>query len=876
MGRLKNRLQNPLAIAPRPRPHAGDWPMYLTGRTQYPLSSAPMQTAMSPNMWAGSELGQWTPLKGYGANYPAAPQLSQMQQAEYLVTQPMQNENGYQMVAVRDNGVPLGGTPATTPHYVTAGPIQPTALGFVQPIMREEQTPLAGDPRRPSFNPTGGPLQRHMAQRGVLRRNPLTPSGFMESPIDPDSGPFQWNNRQGATVGPMGGGPEAWPFVTPPPGYIMAGTDAGGWPVFALAPDAPPDLPIQVPKELQRAATNPALPAALSGIPLMATALGAGAVAGGVTAFRGRSPKEKELTIRRARVRSGVEFRGMKPARVTKTSGGSIQGVKIMQASAIQPNPVVWPWVLGGFAALGAGAYGAFRCSPGQRLFSTDSMPGASVSRTLDFEGCFQEHPWRAKKITQVSAPGVQPIEENRSFANKRDAMAWLYTGEDATALPSVGETAVPEDNPRPAKLGRTRGHGMARRFRSGRPSAPGVQPAPGTDDCTPPNLQGEKVKSMAKAEQFYSLHHRYPNSEEMNALINQVYASVYPYAPYPIPSATHPCAKRWLVIRAAIGGRLKHLASVSRTQGGAKWWMRGAAMQPTQNPIPGSVGYNGYFHGNQSIPGSTSYRGYTHGYEQNPSPENAAGRMMGRFSAVNQAAQQRQLAGAAQAVNALRLGNPSPENGMARMMAVDSRVNLAAQQRQMMGVASTIQAARLGNPSPENAAGRMMGAFSAVNQAAQQRQLAGAAQAIDALRLGNPCPIPNPACTPQTCTGGKIWDAKKCKCVRKKITLPPDTGDPLGHTPGSRPGRRRARMPVGARPQWSGFRSPRRMTAARMVNPGEPCCSSCAIGAPCAGACKGAGHGHGHGKGHGACCDSCAVGGPCEGCGVSGGCNCK
>jgi hypothetical protein len=91
-----------------------------------------------------------------------------------------------------------------------------------------------------------------------------------------------------------------------------------------------------------------------------------------------------------------------------------------------------------------------------------------------------------------------------------------------------------------------------------------GVQPAPGTDDCIPPRTQEEKQSSMTRAAQFYSLHHRYPNSDELNTLVNQVYKAVYPYAPYPIPTSWHSCAKRWLTIRSAIVGRLKYLVSSS------------------------------------------------------------------------------------------------------------------------------------------------------------------------------------------------------------------------------------------------------------------------------------------------------------------------
>lgn len=91
-----------------------------------------------------------------------------------------------------------------------------------------------------------------------------------------------------------------------------------------------------------------------------------------------------------------------------------------------------------------------------------------------------------------------------------------------------------------------------------------GVHPAPGTDDCIPPRTQAEKQASMTRAAQFYSLHNRGANPDELNTLVNQVYKAVYPYAPYPIPSAAHSCAKRWLTIRSAISYRLKHLVEGS------------------------------------------------------------------------------------------------------------------------------------------------------------------------------------------------------------------------------------------------------------------------------------------------------------------------
>lgn len=77
-------------------------------------------------------------------------------------------------------------------------------------------------------------------------------------------------------------------------------------------------------------------------------------------------------------------------------------------------------------------------------------------------------------------------------------------------------------------------------------------------DDCRPRRTMQERHQSRAVAEQFLALYHRQPSSAEMNTLANKVYKSVYPGGPYPIPSASHPCAKTWNVIRALISKRIK------------------------------------------------------------------------------------------------------------------------------------------------------------------------------------------------------------------------------------------------------------------------------------------------------------------------------
>lgn len=81
-------------------------------------------------------------------------------------------------------------------------------------------------------------------------------------------------------------------------------------------------------------------------------------------------------------------------------------------------------------------------------------------------------------------------------------------------------------------------------------------------DDCRPRRTLQERHQSRAAAEGFLAAHHRHPSTAELNTLANKVYKSVYPGGPYPIPSASHPCAKTWNVIRALIVKRLKAAAT--------------------------------------------------------------------------------------------------------------------------------------------------------------------------------------------------------------------------------------------------------------------------------------------------------------------------
>lgn len=454
-----------------------------------------------------------------------------------------------------------------------------------------------------------------------------------------------------------------------------------------------------------------------------------------------------------------------------------------------------------------------------------------------------------SREITQVVAPGVEPVAETRSFEHKRDALAWLYTGEEAGEIPAEEDFA--ESNPRPPrKRGRGgAGFGMARRYRG----------AAGTDDCRPRLDKAEYGQARAKADQFFNLHHRAPSSKEANAEINDVYASVYPGGPYPIPSASHKCAKNWMMIRSYFNGRIKERISDSKKAAAPRWWMRGG---PVANPIPGSVGYNGYFHGSQGIPGSVGYNGYDHGakgipgsvgyngYTANPSatakraamtarafgsPQQAMAAQMQAQATAHSAAQQHKLNGAGAAIEqwSVPASNPSPQNAMARMLANESQVNRAAQQRTLVGAGVAV-AEQAGPRRP-----RLVPTGARPTWAGQQ-----SASRVNAGVLFNPRPpsLPDPD--------------KKPPCADPCVLMTDSNGKWVCWCPkaAARPGRRPQRA-------WS-----------RQSN---PCCGSCAVGAACEGGCSGHSHAPAA-KAHGACCDSCADGGPCEGCGKSGGCDCK
>jgi hypothetical protein len=259
-------------------------------------------------------------------------------------------------------------------------------------------------------------------------------------------------------------------------------------------------------------------------------------------------------------------------------------------------------------------------------------------------------------------------------------------------------------------------------------------------------------------------------------------------------------------------------------------------------NPIPGSVGYNGYFHGEDRIPGSSGYNGYTHGEQGIPGSSGYNGYTHNPVDTVKRTAR------------AVRM---SPQNAMAIQLGAASVANQAAQQHKLNAARGAVQALRA-NPgvSVADAMGMMMARDSRQNQAAQQHQLNAARGTVQSLRA-------NPGVSVADAMGMMLARDNRQNLVAEREMMRAAAGTVA------------AAAPIGARAEWSGFRSTRRLDTKRLLNPhGEACCGSCAIGKPCEGGCDS--HDHGHGKPHGACCDSCAVGGPCEGCGVAGGCNCK
>lgn len=128
--------------------------------------------------WAGTYPKRiWDPLTYY-RGYPAAPVLSPGREGVYMRAVPTHNEVGYQNVLLRDNGVPLGGLPDSTPQYAFSGPIQTGYMDFIRPIMRREQLPsiapaswkIAATENQETFWPWG---------RGPYQDRPLQPPGMV-------------------------------------------------------------------------------------------------------------------------------------------------------------------------------------------------------------------------------------------------------------------------------------------------------------------------------------------------------------------------------------------------------------------------------------------------------------------------------------------------------------------------------------------------------------------------------------------------------------------------------------------------------------------------------------------------------------------------
>lgn len=198
------------------------WFLYNSGQQFLSPIDDPMRSQLRGYQWAGNyNQPFFDPLliaKGQGA----APVLAPLRQAAAVRTVPMQNELGYQMVYLRDNGVPIGATPASTPNYVVAGPTMIGPMSLAQPIIRGEQVGQGTQPQIP--NPTVG------CELGEGTGLQPTPAPFCSPPYP--ACPY------GETDG-MG----AWPPQLAPPGAAVYGMDVGGQPVYARAPTAPAQYP---------------------------------------------------------------------------------------------------------------------------------------------------------------------------------------------------------------------------------------------------------------------------------------------------------------------------------------------------------------------------------------------------------------------------------------------------------------------------------------------------------------------------------------------------------------------------------------------------------------------------------------------------------
>jgi hypothetical protein len=198
--------------------------------------------------WAGTyPKDMWDPLTHF-RGYPAAPRRPPISEGIYMRTVPQHNELGYQMVALRDNGVPIGGTPETTPNYVFAGPVQIGYMSAVRPIARREQMPGTVPPRVP--NPPALPSTESMIQ-----------------------------GANSAGYGVYGGGPYSDVPATAPGFYPVRNAVMGGWPTYMYRPVGPAQLPKEQPPQAQTADVNPASPALVAGLGTLAALGVAGAAA---------------------------------------------------------------------------------------------------------------------------------------------------------------------------------------------------------------------------------------------------------------------------------------------------------------------------------------------------------------------------------------------------------------------------------------------------------------------------------------------------------------------------------------------------------------------------------------------------------------------
>ncbi len=218
---------------------------YASPRARVPSLQHPMQSALD-YVWAGSQVGSWDPLAAYNG-YPTAPYLDPTREAQALRTVSMRDGLGYQMVMLRDNGVPIAGLPGSTPDLVKGGPIQIGYMSATQAVLDRSQLGVGWGGAPPMPNPA--PRTRKQAQRQMRQHNPgravfPTVLNIMEA-----------KRQQG--YGAQAGSPHAWPCQTQPHGFQTVGQDVGCEPVYGYQVVGPPPPTPRQDLSLPRVDTNP-------------------------------------------------------------------------------------------------------------------------------------------------------------------------------------------------------------------------------------------------------------------------------------------------------------------------------------------------------------------------------------------------------------------------------------------------------------------------------------------------------------------------------------------------------------------------------------------------------------------------------------------